>query len=222
MLSKKSNIFLFSFNSGRFREPNKLICDHDSNIFVCDTNNHRIQVFTKEGIFLYFFGREGSKEGQFNYPEGITCDHDGNIVVCDINNHRIQVFTKEGKFMSPSVTSIDSQREYKFLYFFGKYGTEEGQFKYPTEITCDHDGNYVVCDSFNHRIQVFTKKGKFLYFFGKEGLEEGQFKYPKGLTCDHDGNYIVCDTLNCRIQVFKGPSEVPSLLSMCWKQINNN
>jgi hypothetical protein len=60
----------------------------------------------------------------------------------------------------------------------------------------------------------------FLYSFGRFGIGEGQITFPKGITCDKDGNIILCDSYNRRIQVFKGPSEVPTLLSMCWKYVD--
>jgi tripartite motif-containing protein 71 len=214
----KEGKFLFSFGSkgteeGQLNSPRGVTCDHDGNVVVCDTWNHRIQVFkcepsahiglqsklTNKGDFLYSFGNEGGEEGEFGFPVGITCDHDGNIIVCDSGNHRIQIFTNKGKFIRA----------------FGSKGKGEGQFDYPSGVTCDHDGNIVVCDSNNNRIQTFTNKGNFIRSFGKEG----QFLWPEGVTCDHDGNIIVVDTWNQRIQVFKGPSEVPTLLSLCWEKI---
>jgi tripartite motif-containing protein 71 len=227
--------FLFSFGGkgrgeGQFLVPRGITCDHNGNIVVCDTYNHRIQVFDSKGKFLFCFGRQGEEEGQFKWPEGVTCDHNGNIVVSDTWNHRIQVFTNKGEF----------------LFSFGSKGNEEGQLKFPQGVTCDHDGNIIVCDSFNNRVQIFkcepkaqidlqskfkfdtslmspsklTNKGEFIRSFGSKGKEEGQFNCPRGVTCDHDGNYVVADTNNRRIQVFKGPSDVPTLSSLCWKQIN--
>jgi tripartite motif-containing protein 71 len=257
--------FLFSFGSkggeeGQFESPEGVTCDKNGNIVVSDTYNHRIQVFKCEpsistidlenkftGVFLYSFGSEGKEEGQFRYPRGVTCDHDGNIIVCDSFNHRVQVFKCE-----PSA-HIDLQNKFKgeFLFSFGREGRREGEFCFPYGVTCDHDGNIVVSDSENNRIQVFkfdpkvpidlqskfkfdsssmspiglqnkiTEKGNFIITFGSEGKEKGQFDIPSSITCDHDGNYVVCDTYNHRIQVFKGPSEVPSLFSLCWKHVDN-
>jgi hypothetical protein len=68
----------------------------------------------------------------------------------------------------------------------------------------------------------FDSKALFLFSFGEYGREEGQFNHPKDVTCDHNGNYVVCDTENTRVQIFKGPSEVPTLLSLCWEKIESS
>jgi DNA-binding beta-propeller fold protein YncE len=217
--------FLFSFGKngkedGQFNFPKGITCDHFGNIFVCDTWNDRIQVFNSKGDFLYSFGEQGREEGKFLGPKGITCDQDGNIIVCDSSNHRIQIF-----------------RESNFLFSFGKYGVEKGEFKYPVGITTDQDKNIVVCDSGNHRIQIFKFETSSMFPIGlhsKLKLGTSLTTLPKfinsiepekgknnfiGITCDHFGNYIVCDLLNKGIKIFKGPTEVPSLVSLCWKYI---
>ena len=59
---------------------------------VCDSKNHRVQVFDLNGKFVTKFGSEGSGRGEFNYPVSTACLSDGRIVVSDNNNHRIQIF----------------------------------------------------------------------------------------------------------------------------------
>ena len=59
---------------------------------VCDTQNHRVQVFELTGKFVTKFGSEGSERGELKNPFSTAVLSDGGIVVCDLNNHRIQVF----------------------------------------------------------------------------------------------------------------------------------
>jgi tripartite motif-containing protein 71 len=195
----------------QFFFPEGITCDHEGNIIFCVSDKHKIKVYSKDYNFIFSFGEEGQKEGQFNYPTGLVCDHSGNIIVSDSENHRIQVFKFEPKAQ---------KLEAKFLFSFGKYGEKEGEFIRPSGVTCDHEGNILICDSGNFRIQVYSKDYKFLYSFGKFGEKDGEFVFPRRIKCDQNGDIFVCDTRNHRIQVFKGPSEVPSLLSMCWKNIH--
>ena len=59
---------------------------------VCDTNNHRIQVFEVNGKFLGKFGSEGDKIGQLCRPTSTAVLSDGMIIVTDYDNHRVQIF----------------------------------------------------------------------------------------------------------------------------------
>lgn len=68
-------------------------------IFVTDTGNERVQVFSMDGTFLTAFGGFGSEPGQLIEPTGIVIGPDGNVWVADSGNARIQVFTIEGEFV---------------------------------------------------------------------------------------------------------------------------
>ena len=59
---------------------------------VCDSGNHRVQVFELSGKFVRKFGSEGSGKGEFDRPVSTASLSDGRIVVSDRNNHRIQIF----------------------------------------------------------------------------------------------------------------------------------
>jgi DNA-binding beta-propeller fold protein YncE len=65
-------------SDGRFNVPHSIAFDAMSNIYVSDTNNHRIQKFTSDGSFITKWGTEGNAEGQFMLPEGIDIDSLGN------------------------------------------------------------------------------------------------------------------------------------------------
>ena len=66
--------------------------DDQGYIFVADSGNNRIQIFTSDGNFLRSFGNWGSGSGEFKGLEGVAISSYGNILVCDRENHRIQVF----------------------------------------------------------------------------------------------------------------------------------
>ena len=62
----------------------------------------------------------------------------GHLMVCDENNHIIQVFELNGKFLSR----------------FGKKGGNLGEFNSPTSLAVLRNGQIVVCDALNYRIQI--------------------------------------------------------------------
>ena len=69
------------------------------NVYVCDTMNHRVQKFTRDGEFLMEFGGHGKGDGEFDMPWGICVDELGDVYVADWRNDRVQKFTAEGEFL---------------------------------------------------------------------------------------------------------------------------
>ena len=51
---------------------------------VADTNNHRIQIFDKEGRFKFQFGECGKRDGQLLYPNRVAVvKSSGDIIVTE-------------------------------------------------------------------------------------------------------------------------------------------
>ena len=108
---------------------------------------------------------------------------------------------------SPFTLLVDGGREYGRFglvsHCWGSEGSGSGQFCRPWGICCDQQGNIIVGDRSNHRIQVFDVNGKFLYKFGSEGSRPGQFNRPAGVAVTREGHVVVADKDNHRIQVLK-------------------
>ncbi|XP_021948374.1 RING finger protein nhl-1 isoform X2 [Folsomia candida] len=90
----------------------------------------------------------------------------------------------------------------KMVLKFGTRGSEAGCFTWPRGIACGLDGQIVVADSSNHRVQVFGEDGSFIKEFGQYGNCEGEFDCLAGVAVNRIGQFIVSDRYNHRIQVF--------------------
>jgi tripartite motif-containing protein 71 len=77
-----------------------------------------------------------------------------------------------------------------------------GQFLRPQGVVVDQEGNIIVTDSRNHRIQVFQPNGNFLCKFGAPGTGPGQMDRPSGICLTPEGLVIVVDFGNNRVQIF--------------------
>ena len=77
------------------------------NVYVADTANNRIQVFSSTGTFISTWGEYGIDEIGMRFPEGIAIDQEGNVYVADTANHRISAFT----FSSPTSDEAFSSEE---------------------------------------------------------------------------------------------------------------
>jgi len=86
-----------SIEGHRHYSSRDVAIDKAGNLYVADTDNHRILKFTKEGrpSILAGSGTEGYADGvgtaaRFYLPAGIVIDEAGNLYVADGWNHRIR------------------------------------------------------------------------------------------------------------------------------------
>lgn len=80
--------------------------------------------------------------------------------------------------------------------FEGGRGAGKGQFDSPTGIAVDGNGDILVADTGNGRIEKFSPAGTFLSSMGTEGSGHGQLGDPNGIAIDHAGNIYVADARN--------------------------
>jgi len=74
--------------------------DKNGQIYILDAGNSRIQCFSREGKFLFSFGRQGQGPGELsNNASKIKILSDGNIYVIDNYPRRINVYNLEGEFL---------------------------------------------------------------------------------------------------------------------------
>ena len=131
--------------------------------------------------------REDVPDQKMKSPWGIAVSRDGEIIaVSDIETHCLIVFDQYGRF----------------LRAIGKEGRGDVEFKSPRGLAFNPNGQIVVAEKENHRIQIVTVDGEFLLKFGKYGGKKGQFHGPTGVAVSRDGIIYVTDTINQRIQYF--------------------
>lgn len=70
-----------------------LALDESGRLFVVDTLKSTIEVFDKEGNFIFSLGAKGQNDGEFLYPYGIASNKNGKIYVADWGNNRVQVWS---------------------------------------------------------------------------------------------------------------------------------
>ena len=190
--------------------PSGIVVNRQGEVYVADSWNSRVQVFTREGQFLRKFGglampggqfntpaaiAAGQRGGALNTPEGLAIDADGNVFVANegrmmtLGAYNVQKFTPEGEFLNR----------------WGRDGYGPGQFTAPTGVAVDAAGNFYVADAGNNRVQKFNKHGQFLLQWGSIG--DGLLRRPMGLTLDRAGNLLVADTGNKRVQKFSSTGQ---------------
>ncbi|XP_078359410.1 uncharacterized protein LOC144643898 [Oculina patagonica] len=108
---------------------------HQDRFFVSYTLAHVVKVFSKEGVFLYDIGSEGSGDGQLNEPAAIAIDKFNNLIICDTGNKRMQIFSLDGKFVNSVVL--------------------KSRLDFPASVAVTKNGHVLVCDCNSDCIFVF-------------------------------------------------------------------
>ena len=165
------------------------------NVYVADTNNHRIQVFGPGGDVIGVWGKNGggpgnsgSGNGEFDSPTDVAVTPDGDVYVADFANDRVQLLTLDGDFVAK----------------WGSPGNGPGQFSHPFYVGVDSRGDVYVSETINNRVQKFDSDGNPITMWGglPTGNADGQFAFPYGVAIGPDDRVYVADHMNHRIQVF--------------------
>ena len=209
--------------------PWGIAVDHDDNVFVADSNHHRIVKFSSTGDVLLEWGSNGDEPGEFSQPAGVAVSKSGQVYVADSKNHRIQKFSNTGQG----------------LLSWGTPGVGSGQFQNPNGIAVNpEDGTLYIVESGTNRVQWFAdathlatweleelggfdtrsvtvdKDGKVYVVntsgglihrisgntieqtISSQGTGDGQLSGPWDAAVDANGNIFVADRGNNRVQVF--------------------
>ncbi|RNA13251.1 brain tumor -like [Brachionus plicatilis] len=205
----------------QFNSPHGFCLGIDEEIIVADTNNHRVQVFDKDGEFKHAFGSPGRDEGQLWYPRKVTVMRDsGKFVVCDRGNERsrMQIFSRSGHFLKKisiryidivaglavtqngDIVAVDSVSPTVFRL------NENGELKKwfdcseymrePSDIAI-YGNEYYVCDFKGHCVAVFDDVGNFVRRIGGENITN----FPNGIDVSDAGDVLIGDSHGNRFHV---------------------
>lgn len=173
---------------GEFNYPQGIAVDAQGTIYVTDSGNNRVQVFSSSGQLVNVWGQRGEAPGQFYAPDGIAVDSNGNLYIAEYGNNRVQVLSAGGRIVSQ----------------WGSKGSGPGEFNGAGGLAIDGQGNVYVADQGNSRIQKFSARGAFLAQWGAaggaKGTGPGEFNTPIGIAIDRDGSIYVTDFGNNRVQ----------------------
>ena len=156
---------------------------HDNQVYVCDSDNHCIQVFDLNLNFVRSIGSCGKGRGEFNEPHDVKFDTAGNIYVADCKNSRVQVLDNSGHF----IRSLGDEGERKLGLPTGLHIADKYVY------ISDWEGDCIV---------VYETSGQFVTSFGRRGKNEGEFSWPYCITSCVDGFIHVCEFGNNRVQIF--------------------
>jgi sugar lactone lactonase YvrE len=162
--------------------PNGIAFLPNGDFYVTDGyKNSRIVKFSKDGKYLFEWGKRGKGPGEFNIPHSLAIDAKGHIYVLDRSNSRIQVFDSDGKY-------LEEWPEIRFAQYIGI--TKDRQYLW-------------VGDAYNNKLLKYDLEGHLLDSWGTFGVQPGDIWGIHGLTVDSDGNLYTAEVFGGRPQKFR-------------------
>lgn len=206
----------FGVMEGQFTEPSGVAVNAQNDIIVADTNNHRIQIFDKEGRFKFQFGECGKRDGQLLYPNRVAVVRtSGDIIVTERSpTHQIQIYNQYGQFVRkfganilqhPRGVTVDNKgrivvvecKVMRVIIFdqngnvLQKFGCSK-HLEFPNGVVVNDKQEIFISDNRAHCVKVFNYEGVFLRQIGGEGITN----YPIGVGINANGEILIADNHN--------------------------
>jgi len=135
--------------------PQGIVIGRDGNIYVADTQNKRITAFAPNGRILWQVQSKntpgmmsvtetltiGGVPQEMQLPAGMTQDAAGRLLLVDPFDFQVLV--------------VDPSKKGLIVARYGHYGTDDGEFGYPTGISYDpRRDQMAIADTANNRVQI--------------------------------------------------------------------
>jgi streptogramin lyase len=150
----------------------------NGDFYVADGyRNSRIVKFSRDGKYLFEWGKKGTGPGEFNLPHAVALDSKGRVFVGDRENARIQIFTPEGKYIT----------EWRHGKAFGLALTANDEV-WMTDARAD-------------RVVKINQKGELVDSFDMP-VKHPEAEGPHMIAIDRDGGLLVTETSRTIVRKF--------------------
>jgi len=196
-----------------FQQPTGLAVDASQNLYVADTNNHRVlyfpagaltasRVYGQADSFVTTGNRAGARG--LDYPYHLSLDPlDGGLVIADSGNYRV-VYVPANQTTATGVWGMDTVTSTNR----GSMATISASLmRLPYGVVHDAYGNLVVADGECNRVLFFARGesaatvlwGQSFYTSTSAGSAADKLNHAYGVALDLDGALVIADTDNWRV-----------------------
>lgn len=178
--------------AGQFSRPGRVVAGPNRRVAISDVGNGRAQLYEIRGADKPRVAAAPSvavwrveRESDVVFSQGISdldIDASGTIIATNATDGNVVIKTNPARKV-------------------GTYGRNVGQLRRPRGLTIAPNGEIIVADTGNHRLQVFDRNG-FVRSFASRGSDPGNVNAPQDVIVGLQGYIYVADTGNHRIQIF--------------------
>ena len=168
---------------GQFNGPTGLCTDYSGDVFVADSGNNRVCIFSHNLEHKSNLGI-----GQLVRPKDVKLTPDCQVVVLDMSPECVHFYSRNGHLLSSCVSQGEGP----------KYLVSNPYF-----LCMDPAGNIIISDYGAHSIKMISKHGHLMHSIGREGHGIGELVYPFGISVSKSGIiFAVSFNANFSIQCF--------------------
>jgi sugar lactone lactonase YvrE len=196
----------------KLNKPHAVYMDTSGNIYIADTDNHRVRKVDTGGVITTIAGTGNDTyagdgglaiDADLRKPRGLYVDPSGNIYIADTDNHCVRKIDAETGIITTVAGTGGA----------GGYSGDgdlavNAKLNKPHAVYMDTSGNIYIADTDNHRIRkvdvetgiitTIAGTGKDDYSGDDGPATDAELRKPRGLYVDTSGNiYIyIADTDN--------------------------
>ena len=165
---------------GQLKYPFGLCIDYNGDVYVAESSNDRVSVFSKDLNFLKHLGTQ-----QLKTPSDVKVTPNS-VVVLDWSPNCIHFFSRSGDLVRSCVTQGEDGMVYDPMFF-----------------CLDTAGNILITNCSRHSLKILSPSGQLMHEIRKRGHGRGELCYPSGICLSQIGNiFVVSDNSNFGLQSF--------------------
>ena len=177
---RKTDCLLVRVTEERLNVPRGLCLDFNGDVYVAESRNNRVSVFSSQLQFVKYFGAQ-----ELKYPQDVEVTRN-RVVVLDWSPNCIHFYSRSGDFLSSCVSHGEGCMV-SDPYFF----------------CCDAAENILITDRERHEIKILSPSGQFVCKIGQKGKRRGEFEYPYGICMSKNGVlFVISWNSNFSLQSF--------------------
>ena len=154
---------------GKLDSPYGVAVDTNGDVYIVDSGNSRVSIFSKQLQFLSCIG-----QGKLRCPLDVELTAES-VVVLDWSEKCVHFFSRNGDLLSSCVTQGSKQECMVYFPFF---------------FCLDKDGNFIISDNEHNQIRIVSRSGELIHSIGSK------IKSPFGVAISETGTiYLVSDSV---------------------------